>query len=144
MPATAERAASTRVEGEIALFRLPHGVVRVGEGVKVCAEGLQASILSNQAQNRGEGASTTSADLLASSTLPPPLNMLPDELLGLKRVTRASADPSTTLASLPEAHLAVLSLRADLDVLVRQRAYHAFLDRLAVRDSCKDLLGASA
>ncbi|EGU11136.1 LigA [Rhodotorula toruloides ATCC 204091] len=62
--------------------------------------------------------------------------MLRDELLALKSVTAAPVDPHTDLTTLPAAHLAVLALRADLDVLLRQRAYHAFLVKAAEEDGC--------
>ncbi|BGO95070.1 hypothetical protein NBRC10512_006465 [Rhodotorula toruloides] len=65
--------------------------------------------------------------------------MLPEQLLPLKNVTVAPVDPLTDLTTLPEAHLAVLSLRADLDILLRQRAYHASLVKVVEESNGEDL-----
>ncbi|BGP34923.1 hypothetical protein JCM10296v2_006747 [Rhodotorula toruloides] len=62
--------------------------------------------------------------------------MLRDQLLALKDATRAPVHPLTDLTTLPAVHLTVFSLRADLDVLLRQRAYHAFLVKAAGEDGC--------
>lgn len=69
--------------------------------------------------------------------------MLPEQLLPLKNATVAPVDPLTDLTTLPEAHLAVLSLRADLDILLRQRAYHASLVKVVEESNGEDLRGVS-